>query len=98
MRETLINLIREAQVAGASLKSACAEAEVSLRTYRRWFSGGKVHADQRPDAVRPEPANKLIPTERDAIREICNRPEFANIPPLRIPTHGDRSITFMPIT
>lgn len=91
MRETLINLIREAQLAGASLKNSCDEAEVSLRTYRRWFRGGKVHADKRPDATRPEPANKLIPTERDAIREICNRPEFASMPPSQIvPTLLDR--------
>src|SRR5690606_13429012 len=35
------------------------EAGISLRTYKRWYQNGKVLADKRPDAVRPEPSNKL---------------------------------------
>ena len=33
---------------------------------------------------RPEPANKLSLQERDAIIEVCNRPEFASLPPTQI--------------
>lgn len=84
MREILVKLIREAQASGARLEKACAEAELSLRTYRRWFRNGKVHADQRPEAMRPEPANKLTSGEREAILEVCNRKEFANLPPSQI--------------
>lgn len=91
MREILVNLIREAQAAGARLKRACAEAELSLRTFRRWFRHGRLHADKRPEAVRSEPANKLLPIEREAILEVSNRKEFANMPPSQIvPTLLDR--------
>ncbi len=55
-----------------------------MRTYRRWYRQGEVQADKRPTCVRPEPANKLSQQERDAIIEVCNRPEFASLPPTQI--------------
>nr|WP_210447418.1 transposase [Vibrio crassostreae] len=69
------------------------ETEIDLRTYRRWYRGGKVQVDQRPLAVRPEPANKLTEEERLAILDVCNAPEYASLPPTQIvPTLLDKGI------
>ena len=59
-RKQYVTWIREAKESGARLPLACEEAGISLRTYKRWYQeDGKVLADKRPDAVRPEPSNKL---------------------------------------
>lgn len=66
---------------------------MSLRTYRRWYRGGQVQADQRPSAQRPEPSNKLSNEERQAILAIANEPEHARSPPSQIvPTLLDQGI------
>jgi putative transposase len=57
---------------------------LSLRTYRRWTRDGKVQADKRPDALRPEPSNKLSKQERQAILDAANEPSYANLPPSQI--------------
>ena len=83
-RETIIQLIQQANTAGARLERACEEAGISLRTYRRWYQNGKTLPDKRPEAVRPEPANKLTPQEREKILELCNQPEYSQQPPSQI--------------
>ena len=55
-----------------------------MRTYRRWYRQEQVQADQRPTCERPEPANKLSPSECEAIIKVCQRPEFASLPPTQI--------------
>ncbi|CAK2816541.1 hypothetical protein VCRA2110O3_380013 [Vibrio crassostreae] len=40
-----------------------------------------IQADKRPTCARPESANKLSKQEREAIIEVCNRPDFASLPP-----------------
>ena len=67
-----MELLQEARDAGASLKRACEEIELNLRTYKRWCKGGIVQADKRPTATRPVPANKLSEAERQAILAVCN--------------------------
>ncbi len=92
-RRSRVELIREAHFSGARLTMACQEAGVSLRTYRRWYRQRKVHADRRPEAVRPEPANKLAPEEQQQILAACNEPEYASLPPSQIvPTLLDEGI------
>jgi len=76
-RAEYVNLIQEANLAGARLHLACEEASITLRTYRRWYRDGKVTADKRPDAVRPPPSNKLTEAEQALIVEVCNWPKFA---------------------
>jgi putative transposase len=66
---------------GYSLNAACNQTEISLRTYRRWLCGDEIPVDKRPDAIRPEPVNKLSDQEHQAIIETCNEPEYANLPP-----------------
>ncbi len=79
-----MTLIREARAAGARLEAACDEAGVSLRTYRRWFRDGKVQVDQRPEAQRPAPSNKLSEQEQQEILDVCNQSEYASLPPPQI--------------
>lgn len=82
----LVEWINEAVDAGARRYRACEETGIHPRTYRRWTQGqsGVVQADQRPEVVRPTPANKLSEQERQAILAICNEPENANLPPSQI--------------
>lgn len=57
---------------------------MSLRTYRRWFRDGTVQVDQRPEAQRPEPTNKLSEQEQQNILDACNQPDYASSPPSQI--------------
>lgn len=83
-RTQYVTWIREAKESGARLPLACEEAGISLRTYKRWYQNGKVLADKRPDAVHPEPVNKLSPAEQDSILAVCNEKRFASLPPTQI--------------
>lgn len=88
-------LIQEAQANGARLDKACEEAEITLRTYRRWVKDGVVQSDQRPLAEHPEPGNKLSKEEVQKILDVCNRPEYASLPPSQIvPTLLDKGEYF----
>ena len=40
---------------------------INVRTYYRWVAEGGVTADRRPDADRPEPANKLSPEDTQLV-------------------------------
>lgn len=84
-------LIHDAKQSGCRLEHACHEVQIDLRTYRRWYQQGEIQTDKRPICVRPEPANKLSQQERQAIIEVCNRPEYASLPPTQIvPTLLDK--------
>jgi transposase InsO family protein len=92
-RRHAVELIDEAVAAGASRKKACEELEISPRTYRRWRLDGGVKADGRPQAKRPEPANKLSAQERRQILNVCNREEYSSLPPSQIvPALADKGI------
>lgn len=68
-------------------------ANISLSTYKRWYKAGKVQADGRIDATRPEPTNKMSCDERALILSTCNSDEFKDLPPTQIvPTLLDRGI------
>lgn len=79
-----VSWIHEANQAGARLRLACDEVGISLRTYKRWYRGGKVTADKRPEAIRPEPMNKLSEYEQQVILDVCNESRFASLPPTQI--------------
>ena len=83
-RQAIVNLIQQASCDGARLARACAEADICLRTYRRWYRDGIVQDDKRPTAVRPVPANKLTATEQEQIVELCNSPAYSQLPPSQI--------------
>lgn len=63
---------------------ACKEAEIGLRTYRRWRTGDTVHADLRPLSQRPVPHNKLAEHECQEILTVCNLSEYEHLPPTQI--------------
>jgi hypothetical protein len=65
VRIQAVELINEAVTSGAARFKACAELEISVRTYQRWIVGGNIKTDGRPNAQRPEPKNKLSEVERD---------------------------------
>ncbi len=92
-RIQLVDLIREAHESGARLDKACEVAVLSKRTYRRWYRAGKVQADQRASALRPEPANKLTEDERQQVLTTCNEERFSSLPPSQIvPTLLDEGV------
>ena len=86
--------IKEAVTSGARLLLACAEAYISLRTYRRWNPMlGEMCADKRPLAKHPVPHNKLSDEEIAAVLTVCNQAEYASLPPSQIvPRLADEGI------
>lgn len=86
-----VELIDEAREAGARLAPACRTIGIASRTYQRWTREGQVASDGRPDAIRPRPGHALSDAEREEVLAICNRPEFADLPPGQIvPRLADR--------
>lgn len=83
-RQHAVALIRQACQAGARLQPACRALGMTVRTYQRWTQDGSVRADQRPQAQRPTPANKLSEEERAAVLAVCHQPEYASLPPSQI--------------
>jgi hypothetical protein len=82
-RRQAIALIDEAVAAGARRARACKLLGLSVRTVQRWNRDGGVLEDRRPGAERPSPPYALSDAERAAVREICNSPEHASLPPSR---------------
>src|SRR5690554_4164551 len=83
-RHTIITLIQQANADGARLNRACAEADICLRTYRRWYHAGTVQQDKRPTVIKLAPANKLSAEERTRIVELSNSPAYSQLPPSQI--------------
>jgi len=80
-RRRIVELVNQARAAGARLRHACGELGIGQNTYRRWSAGGE---DQRPHATRPRPAHALTHKERQAVLDVCHRPQFASLPPAQI--------------
>ncbi|MFC3377334.1 IS3 family transposase [Rugamonas sp. CCM 8940] len=90
-RQVAMDLIEQAAGSGCRRAAACAELDISLRTYQRWTREDGAGQDGRKSAQRPAPANKLSEAERAAILVVVNSPEFASQPPSQIvPTLVDR--------
>jgi transposase InsO family protein len=85
-RQSLLRLIQETCTAGARLRRACALIGLSERTVQRWLHPTGAGTDRRVAGlhVRPEPANKLSPAEREAALQILNGHAFKNLPPSQI--------------
>ena len=84
-RQNAVELIGEANAAGARVSACCRELGISVRTFRRWHRDGEaVAADQRPSCVKPLPSHALTPGERQEILDTCNEPRFASLPPTQI--------------
>lgn len=83
-RRKTVELIEMARKSGARLIPACQVLKISARTYQRWTSAGGVLQDQRPEAIRPVPANKLTPDERQRVLDLCHQKGNASLPPSQI--------------
>lgn len=101
-RKEAVILIEQAKAAGARQSAACRILGLSERTYQRWKQEDTVKADQRKDADRPNPGNKLTGAECQAILDVCNEPRFQSLPPSQIvPTLLDEGVIlplYPPIT
>lgn len=88
-----IKLITQAKVQGARTSKACQELGISTRTYQRWSKQGSETKDKRPERVYVKPKNKLSKTEKEKIIKICNKNEYADLPPNQIvPKLADQGI------
>ena len=93
VRIQAVELISEAVNSGAARFKACAELEISVRTYQRWIVDGDIKTDGRPRAQRPEPKNKLTKVERDNLLSTVNSEDFKSLPPSQIvPSLADKGV------
>jgi transposase len=93
VRVQAVELIHEAVTSGAARFKACAELEISVRTYQRWIVDGNIKTDGRPSSQRPEPKNKLSKAERDHLLASVNSDDFKSLPPSQIvPALADNGI------
>ena len=69
---------------GARKYKACEELGITVRTLQRWIRGGGVKTDDRADALRPSPANKLSEEERSQVLTIINSETYKDCPPSQI--------------
>jgi putative transposase len=78
-----------------SRSNLCGHPEAfGLRTFQRWTQeAGQISQDQRAQAQRPEPANKLSEQEREQVLAVCNQPDYAGLPPSQIvPRLADQGV------
>ena len=78
----MIELIGEANDAGAGLLSACVEIGICLRTLKRWrraFVGDGDGKDRRKGSPR-HVVHRLSEEERQRILLTCNQPAYASLP------------------
>ncbi len=85
-RRKAIELISEANAAGARLVSACGEIGICLRTLKRWrkdLIGDRDGKDRRKGSDR-HVAHRLSEEKRQRILLTCNQPQYAALPPGQI--------------
>ena len=91
----MIELIGEANGAGAGLLNACREIGICLRTLKRWrkaFVRDGNGVDRRKGSHRLV-SHKLSEEERQRILLTCNQLEYASLPPRQIvPALADQGI------
>ncbi len=86
----ILELIAEAQAAGARLAPCCDVLELDLRTIQRWRAQGV--GDDGRHGPKTTPPNKLSEAERRRVLEVANSDEFRDMSPKQIvPTLADRS-------
>ncbi len=94
-RQKAIELIGDASVNGATLRAACGEIGISLRTLKRWRKAFWCDGDGE-DRRRGSPrhvAHRLSEEERQRILLTCNQPEYASLPPEQIvPALADQDL------
>ncbi|MFT5339226.1 MAG: putative transposase [Cyanobium sp.] len=94
-RRKVIELIGEANAAGAGLVRACGVIGICLRTLKRWrkaLMGDGDGGDRRKGSARLV-GHRLSEEERQRILLTCNQPEYAALPPGQIvPALSDQKL------
>ena len=94
-RRKVVELVAEANAAGAGLLRACSVIGICLRTLKRWrkaFGGDGDGMDRRKGSPRTI-AHRLSEEERQRILLTCNQPEYASLPPGQIvPALADQGL------
>ena len=94
-RQKVIELIAEANAAGAGLVRACDVTCICLRTLKRWrreFKADGNGVDRRKGSTR-KVAHRLSVEEGQRILLTCNEPKYADLPPGQIvPDLADQGI------
>lgn len=86
IKETVVNIIKEAVSKGLSQKQACGIFGIASRKFRRW-------ANPKP-LKRRTAWNKILPQERDAIEEAAWNPELIGKPVSHIFVYGHKTEKF----
>ena len=81
-RTAILEAIRDARLAGAKQRGACAVAGISAKTFQRWSSENNTE-DGRIN-TKHEPSNKLTELERQRIIKVANEPAYAALAPGQI--------------
>lgn len=85
----ILDLIDEAQAAGARLAPACRELGLDPRTIQRWRARGG--GEDGRHGPKSEPQNKLSAAERQKLLDVANSAEFRDLSPKQIvPKLADR--------
>ena len=82
-RRKVIELLAEANAAGAGLVRACDVTCICLRTLKRWrreFKADGNGVDRRKGSAR-KVAHRLSVEEGQRILLTCNEPKYADLPP-----------------
>ena len=96
-RERALLLISEAVCSGARERLACELVGISERTLLRWKNQQKSEESVEDKRIKAgalrTPFNKLTDLEKNRIIAVCNKPEFASLPPSQIvPILADKGI------
>ena len=83
-RRQAMELIDAARSEGARLGPACEVLGLTARTYQRWTRPEASEGDGRPEAPKPTPAHALSSTEVADVLEVCQRPDWTDLPPGQI--------------
>ncbi|MCE7641240.1 IS3 family transposase [Vibrio fluvialis] len=93
-RLKIVTFIEDAINSGATKTRACRCVGISIRTMQRWVQdGGQIVEDLRNLPKAKTPHNKLTAQERQDILDVCNAPEYADLPPnVIVPMLADKGI------
>lgn len=82
-RKNILNLLDEAQKAGARLAPACTQIGLSKRTIQHWRAADNSLIDRRT-VVHHSPPNKLSLEEIDHLLSVANSADYGHLPPSQI--------------
>lgn len=90
-RELILELVAEAQRAGAKVEAVCKRLGVSVRTVQRWSQ--EQTAEDRRYGPRSQPANRLSEAERRRILQLANSEPYQHLSPKQlVPRLADEGV------